>query len=162
MENTKELTYLGVQLSDNGSNLNTIIKKRNKQKGTNKRILNLIKFLEKYTFECAFIFFNSIVRNSVLYGTEVMFNLIEKEKREIEKIEEGNLRSIFKTDTGIQVPIHLMYLDGGPARYQITRYMVNFLHYILQQEDNSLLNLMFRAQEKSPTKGDWVSETKKN
>ena len=50
MENTKELTYLGVQLSDNGSNLNTIIKKRNKQKGTNKRILNLIKFLEKYTF----------------------------------------------------------------------------------------------------------------
>ena len=49
-ENTKELTYLGVQLSDNGSNLNTIIKKRNKQKGTNKRILNLIKFLEKYTF----------------------------------------------------------------------------------------------------------------
>jgi hypothetical protein len=66
-----------------------------------------------------------------------MFNLIEKEKREIEKIEEGHLRSIFQANTGIQVPIHIMYLDGGqvPARYQISRFRVNFLHYILQQEE---------------------------
>ena len=113
---------------------------------------------------CIYIFqFNCQKQCTIWHRSNVQLNRRRK-KREIEKIEEGNLRSIFKTDTGIQVPIHLMYLDGGqvPARYQIKRYMVNFLHYILQQEDNSLLNLMFRAQEKSPTKGDWVSETKKN
>ena len=90
MENTDELIYLGVQLSNNGSNLNTIIKKRNKQSGTHKQFQNILKPLGKYTFDCGFIFFNSIVRNSVLYGTEVMYDLIEKEKRAIEKIAEAD------------------------------------------------------------------------
>ena len=57
-----------------------------------------------------------------------------------------------------------MYLDGGqvPARYQIARFRMNFLQYILQQEETSFLYSMLRAQEESPTKGDWFSETQKN
>ena len=164
METTNELTYLGVQLSSNGSNMNSIMKKRNKQCGNRKQFENLLKPLGKYNFECGFIFFNSIVRNSVLYGTEVMYNIIEKEKREIEKIEESQIRNIFHTKTGIQIPIHLMYLDGGqvPARYLIARYRMNYLQYILHQEETSFLYSMLRAQEERPTKGDWFSETQKN
>ena len=53
-----------------------------------------------------------------------------------------------------------MYLDGGqvPARYQIQRYKLNFLQYILQQEEESLLYKMLEAQQKQPVKGDWYSE----
>ena len=161
MENTNELTYLGVQLSCDGSNMNTIIKRRNKQSGNKKSMNNLLKPLGKYTFECGFIFFNSMVRNSVLYATEVMYNLKESEKREIEKIEEGHLKNIFSSNTGIQVPLHIMYLDGGqvPARFQIDRYRLNFLQYILQEEETSLLYTMLRAQGDTPVKGDWFSDS---
>ena len=49
-----------------------------------------------------------------------------------------------------------------PARYQIHRQMLNYLQYILTQPSNSLMARVFVAQQNTPTKGDWVSETKKN
>ena len=74
------------------------------------------------------------------------------------------MRNIFQVKTGIQVPIHIMYLDLGqvPARYQINRFKVNFLQYILQQNESSLLYKMLRAQQELPVKGDWFSDVKKN
>ena len=56
-----------------------------------------------------------------------------------------------------------MYLDGGqiPARYQIQRYKLNFMQYILQQDEESLLYQMLDAQKEQPVKGDWFSECNK-
>ena len=159
MENKSELTYLGAEISSDGKNIKTIIQKRNKQIGKKKQILNLLKPLGQFTFECAAIFLNTLVRNSVLYGTEAMYNISEKELRQIEKIEEDHMRNIFQVKTGIQVPLHLMYLDLGqtPARYQIYRYKMNFLQYILHQKEESLLSRMLYAQQIRPVRGDWFS-----
>ena len=49
----------------------------------------------------------------MVYGTEAMYNMTEKDVIEIERIEENQIKNIFKTDTGIQVPLHIMYLDKG-------------------------------------------------
>ena len=89
-----------------------------------------------------------------------IFNISETEMREIERIEESQMRNIFKVETGIQVPIHLMYLDGGqlPARYTVKRFKLNFLQYILQQNQSSLLYRMLKAQQNEPVRGDWLSE----
>ena len=55
-----------------------------------------------------------------------------------------------------------MYLDLGilPARFQIKKYKLNFLHYILNQKEDTLIHRFFLAQLDNPTKGDWVSEVK--
>ena len=66
MEIVRELTYLGVETCADGKNMKTIIHKRNKQIGKKKQITNLIKPLGKFTFECALILLNSIVRSNVL------------------------------------------------------------------------------------------------
>ena len=52
-------------------------------------------------------------------ATEAMYNITEKELREIEIIEEKQRKNIFIAETGIQVTLHIMYLDGGlvPARF---------------------------------------------
>ena len=94
--------------------------------------------------------------------TEAMYNISESEMREIEKIEESQMRNIFKVETGIQVPIHLMYLDGGqvPARYIVKRFELNFLQYIMHQKESSLLYRMLEAQKNEPVRGDWLSECK--
>ena len=72
----------------------------------------------------------------MLYGAEATYNLTEKDLRELKRIEENQMKNIFKAETGIQVPLHLMYLEGGqvPARYQIQRYKLNFLQYILTRQ----------------------------
>ena len=160
MQVCQELTYLGVEISSDGRNMKTILRKRNKNIGKKKQITNLIKPLGIFTFECAIIFLNSLVRSSVLYATEAMYNINEKEMRQLEKIEEDHMRNILDVKTGIQVPLHLMYLDLGqvPARYQVKRFQVNFLQYILQQDESSLLHRMLRAQQQQPVRGDWFSE----
>ena len=86
MQVCQELTYLGVEISSDGRNTKTILRKRNKNIGKKKQITNLIKPLGIYTFECAIIFLNSLVRSSVLYATEAMYNINEKEMRQLEKI----------------------------------------------------------------------------
>ena len=123
MENVQELSYLGATLSSDGRNMKTIIQKKNKQISKKKQITSLIRPLGKYTFECAVIFLNSLVRSSVLYGTEAMSHINETELRALEIIEEDQMRNVLQVKTGIQVPLHLMYLDRGqtPARYQIYR-----------------------------------------
>ena len=62
-----------------------------------------------------------------MYGTEAMYNITQKDLRELEKIEEDQMKNVFPVKTGIQVPLHIMYLDLGqvPARYQVKRYKVN-------------------------------------
>ena len=104
MENKDELTYLGMEISKDGRNIKTIIERRNKQTGKKKMINTILKPLGTYTFEYGFILLNSLVRSSVLYGSEVMYNITEKEMRELERIEENHMKNIFKADTGIQVP----------------------------------------------------------
>ena len=39
------------------------------------------------------------------------------------------------------------------------RYKVNFLQYLLHQDENSLLYRMLRAQQNNYVRGDWFSET---
>ena len=65
--------------------------------------------------------------------------------------------------TGSKCPRAILYLDLGvcPARFAVKKYKLNFLYYILKQEENSLLSRFFKAQLENPTKGDWVSEMKK-
>ena len=58
--------------------------------------------------------------------------------------------------------IHIRYRDLGhvpPARYQINRFKMNFLQYILQQNITSIPYKMLSAQQ---VKGDWFSDVKRN
>ena len=57
----------------------------------------LIKHLGPYTFEAAIIYIKSLLRTSLLYGAETLFNLTEKELRAIEKVEESVIQAVFQT-----------------------------------------------------------------
>ena len=48
-----------------------------------------------------------------------------------------------------------------PARFIVMRQMLVLLQYILEQPDSSLMARVYQAQIKSPSKGDWASETAK-
>ena len=98
-----------------------------------------------------------MIRNSVLYAAEVMYSIKETDYRALESTEESVLLKVFATKKSCSR--HLMYLEAGmvPARYQVQRQVLNFLHYILQQPDTSLIHRVFIAMQLNPTKGDWAS-----
>ena len=78
----------------------------------------------------------------------------------LESIEESLMRQVYQT--GKRCSIHLLYLQGGqiPVRYVIQNMKLMFLHYILQQKEDSLLLKFFNAQCQFPSKGDWVTKVK--
>ena len=151
------LMFLGYMLSNHGDNMKNIIHKKNKSIGTQKQILKLIKPLGPYTFEGALIYIKSLIRNSILYAAETMIYVKESEYKALELIEESVLVNALKTKR--TCPKHLIYLEVGlvPARYQVQRQVLNFLQYVLQQPNNSLISRMFHVMVKNPTKGDWAS-----
>ena len=91
ISNEKSLTYLGHVLSEDGRNMPNILHKKAKSIGTQKLIPKLIKNLGSFTFEGGIIYLQSLLRTSILYGSETMFIITEKEFRAIEVIEESVL-----------------------------------------------------------------------
>ena len=156
IEEEESLMYLGFMLSKDGVNMKNIIYKQNKTIGTKKQIIKLIEPLGPYTFEGANIYIHSLLRSTILYAAEAMNNVKEAEYRALESIEESVLTQVFHTKRSC--PKHLLYLEAGivPARYQVQRQVLVFLQYIVQQPTNSLMNKMFEAIRKNPTKGDWA------
>ena len=47
-----------------------------------------------------------------------------------------------------------------PARIQIKKYKLNFLHFILNQKKDTLIHQFFLAQLYNPTKGEWDLKVK--
>ena len=60
--------------------------------------------------------------------------------------------------------LELLYLESGniPIRFILMSKRLNFLHYILNEEEGSLIGIFFTAQCENPTKKDWVSSVKED
>ena len=118
--------------------------------------------LKNYYFECAMIYFNVILRGSILYASETYYNLTEKNLRNIERIEENFLKKILNTSKGC--PISQLYLETGqwPAQFQIIKLRMLFLKSILDENHQSMVANFFKLQLQQPIQGDWVSTCKKN
>jgi hypothetical protein len=113
----------------------------------------LLTGLGKYTFEGGMIYTKSLLRSSILYAAETMYNI-----KENERIDENMLRQLFKTGNGCS--IYQLYFESGqlPARYQIKRMKLVFYRYILTQDKDSLMFKFLFAQKMEPTKNYWYSE----
>ena len=83
-------------LSKNGSNLNNIEAKQKIAIGIKKDIEYRVKGLGKYTLEGGMVYINSLLRSSILFAAETMYNIKEVEYRLIEKIEKTCLEDCLK------------------------------------------------------------------
>ena len=159
IEATDQQKYLGFVISNKNNNMANINEVKKKSIGSIQQIFNRLNSLklQRYYFECALIFMNVMLRPSILYACECYYNLKETEIRQIERIEEGFLRQLFKTTSGC--PLTQMYLESGqyPARFAIMKSRLLFLKYILDENDESLINKFVKLQLQQPTRGDWLS-----
>ena len=121
IENVSEQKYLGFVLSSSGDNMVNIREIKKKSIGVVKKTLNKLEslHLKEYYFECAIIMMNVMIRSSILYASDMYYQLKETELRQLERIEESYLRQVLKTTKGC--PINQLYLSLGqyPARFEI-------------------------------------------
>ena len=80
---TCEYKYLGFIISSTGDNMANINAKKNKSIGIIRTLLHKLNDmnLKQYYFECAMVYFNVMLRGSVLYASEAYYNLTETHLR---------------------------------------------------------------------------------
>ena len=88
MANVPDQKYLGYILSEDGSNMKNIISKQKRSFGIIIDIQYLIRGLGKYTLEGGMIYLNSLLRSSILYAAETMYNVKENAILQLKRIEE--------------------------------------------------------------------------
>ena len=101
---------------------------------------------------------------SIVYclNSEAWYNLKIKNIEELEKVDEALIRKILEAPKG--TPICMLYLEMGfvPIRFLIMQRRLTFLHYILQQEPDSLVSRVLDAQMKNCKPWDWFNQIKKD
>ena len=119
-------------------------------------------YLGKYYFETAIILRNSFLVGSILCSSETWYNVTEKEIRTVEQIDESFLRKLMETGKGC--PLAMLYLTLGiqPLRFVVKSRRLNFLHYMLNENEDSMLNKFLICQINQPSRGDWIHQTLKD
>ena len=117
--------------------------------------------LGPYLFEAFTVLRASLFLSSLLANSEAWVGLTKKNVTDLEAVDAQLLRTVFSSDLTkhSKTPIELLYLETGtiPIRFTLMSRRLNFLWYLLNLNEDSLLSQFFQAQCDSPTKGDWVS-----
>ena len=108
-------------------------------------------------FEMATLLRNSCLVSSMIFNCEAWYGLTLKQVKILEREDENLMRKVLGCP--LKTPIHLMYLELGwlPIRFIIQSRRLNFLKYILDQKETSLVKQVFNEQISKPQKSDWVN-----
>ena len=107
-------------------------------------------------FEVALLFRKSFFINSILTNSESWYGLKIEEIELLEQVDEMLLRKIL--EVGKSCPKEMLYLETGswPIRFIIMSRRLMFLHYILNEDEKSLLKQVLNAQIADPVRNDWI------
>ena len=159
MEDKEEECYLGDIISKDGKNIKNIKRRIIKGKGIVQRISNILKDIPfgKLFFQVAKILRNSLLVSSLLCNSEAWFKITKSELELLESVDVILLRSILEAPKA--TPKEMLYLELGvlPLGENIRERRLNFLHYILNQNSESLMFKVFEKQSTTRNKSDWVN-----
>ena len=164
MKKVIEWKYLGDVLQSN-SKCDANIKERTRRGiGASTTVVQMLSelCLGRFFFQAANILRASLFLSSLISNSEAWVNLTVKNISDLQSIDDQLLRDILSAQRN--TPIEYLYLETGniSVKFVIISRRLNFLHYILCQEEDSLIKRFFKAQCSQPVKGDWVSTVKKD
>ena len=148
MEEVYEDVYLGDLISSDGKNAKNIKARVSKGLGIVSQILNIFKITTfgKHEIEIGLMLRQSMLLNGMLTNGEIWYNVTKNDIRELEKVDLILLRQLLKTP--VSTPKESFYLELGihPIGNILKQRRINYLHYLLTRETNSLLFRFFQAQ----------------
>ena len=99
----------------------------------------------KHHFAVAVVLRNALLISSLLTNAEAWYNLSANEVTELEKIDESLMRRVLQCP--VSTPKEMLYLELGvsPIRSIIKSRRLNFLHYILHEDKQSLIYSFLQA-----------------
>ena len=162
IQEVSEERYLGDIISKDGKNNKNIKARISKANGSINQVMSILEEIcfGKYFFEVALVLRNSLFINSLIFNSEAWYNITKKDYEELEMADEILLRRILECPAA--TPKEMLYLEMAclPIRFIIMGRRIMFLHYILNEDSDSLINKFFKAQETNPIKNDWCESVR--
>ena len=164
LNKTESEKYLGDIVSCDGKNTKNILARRAKGVGIVDQVNKILEgtVYGPFIFEVAIILRQSLFINGVLNNAECWYGVKESELEQLEQVDEMLLRKLLEVGQGC--PKEMLFLETGlwPLRYIVMSRRLMFLHYILNEEKNSLIYKFLQAQIKNPVKDDWILTVMEN
>ena len=164
MEEKESERYLGDVISRDVRNLKNFQARVNRGTGIVKKILTMLDgiYFGKFYFEAAVILRNSLLVSSVCFNSEAWYNITEAEITLLETVDLQLLRGILKAPKS--TPKEMLFLELGvvPFKEIVRKKRLIFLHYILQQKEDSLIAKVFESKVKNPKSRNWVTTVRKD
>ena len=156
MEESEEEKYLGDMITRDGMKKKNIGARKGKGYGIVERNIDMlqeISFGHSY-FEVVNLLRHSLFLSSILLNYEVWYGLTLTDIEQLEVVDQFLLKRILEAPSSS--PRVSLYLEMGclPIRFIIKSRRIMFLHYILNQKQDSLIVKFFKAQLENPV-GDW-------
>ena len=158
VESSDSEKYLGDIICKDGSNKKNIEARKGKGTGIKNQIMDILDDIcfGPYTFEVALVLRDSLLINGILTNSEAWLALSTAEVEQLEQADESLMRRILKVSQGC--PKEMLYLELGctPIRFIIMLRRIMFLHYMLHEDPNCLIQRVLQAQIAQPSKNYFV------
>ena len=94
----------------------------------------------------------------MLFNSEAWYNVTKPELELLETVDLQFLRSVLKTPRS--TPKEMLYLETGcvPFREMIRKRRILFLHYIMNENPNSILRKFLMKQIETRKSKDWITQ----
>ena len=150
--------YLGDILTSDCKINSNIEERVNKGMGIVNQIVSLLKeisFGEHY-FEMAVTFRQSMLINSILCNSEVLYGLNKTHIESLEAVDTYLWRNVFSSMVSTSIESYFIETNTIPIRYIVMARRLMYYWTILQKEDNELVRKVFETQRLLSNKNDWV------
>ena len=154
---------MGLIIQNNGKNDATIELKTKKALVITNIVQSKISFMKsgKYLMQTVAILRDSVLLGSLLYGTEVLYNLSNEDLKKLAKADAMFLKSVL--DLNPNIPDCLVLLEFGlePIEIKIRKRRALYLKYILDHEEGICFQIL-KEQMKKTLKSDWWADVLKD
>ena len=164
MERIEETKYLGSIIQSNGSNDKEITERAGRGTGLVNEIMNILNsvFFGKYHFEAAVVLRNSILLGSMLSSSECWLGLTQQQVRKLEMVDEMLLERLLETPSYSSRALLYLNLGLSPIRCILMQKRILFLHYILNEDQDSLIHQVLQAILEDPQKNNFGCQVKED
>ena len=149
--------YLGDIITSDCRINDNIQERYNKGIGISNQIIGMLKEISfgQHYFEMAVLFRQSMLINSILCNSEVLYGLSKTHINTLESVDKYFWRKVFASV--ISTPVESYYIETNTLliRHIIMGRRLMYYWNILQKDDSELVKKVFNSQKLLPVKNDW-------
>ena len=111
-----------------------------------------------YHFEMGLLFRTSLLINGILFNTEVIHNLTEKQIEKLDECDKIFMRKLFGAEAG--TPIESFYIETStlPLKFILMGRRLMYYHTLIHKSESELVKRVYTAQRNFPSRNDWHSQ----